>query len=173
MSVFSSTSAKARGGRKRRRLWGLERSVSALDGALVVVVLGLIPVGLAAYLHDHAGRAAAHARAERVWVQVQPAMVARLNQGMPLEYGAVWATHSGLVCGLVNGWGSFGGLSGMTPFYVWKGKPTFAPDTHGDDFAPGWRQCVIDPWIEVVKGSMETGWCATRQGAKTCKEVEG
>ncbi|WP_158918449.1 hypothetical protein [Caulobacter sp. S45] len=145
-----------------------------LDAALLVVFVGAVPIGLGAVIYDHATRAAARTRAERIWTQMQPVMVAHLKQGRPLEYGAVWATHSGLVCGLINGWGSFGGLSGMTPFYVWKaGKPVFAPEVSVTDFAPGWRDCATDAWIELVKGSMETGWCATRQGAKTCKMMSG
>jgi hypothetical protein len=99
-----------------------------LDAALLVVLLGAAPVGAAVYLHDRAARGAARAQAETAWAAVQPAMVARLKQSQALEYGAVWATHAGTLCGMVNGWGSFGGLSGMTPFYVWHGRPTFAPD---------------------------------------------
>jgi hypothetical protein len=32
-------------------------------------------------------------------------------------------------------------------------------------------KCGEDTWIELVKGSMEPRWCATRQGVKSCKWV--
>jgi hypothetical protein len=144
-----------------------------LDAAFLVVLLGAIPVGAAVWLHDRAARQSAYQSAEQAWVRVQPAMTGRLKQSQALEYGAVWATHAGTLCGMVNGWGSFGGLSGMTPFYVQNGKPVFAPDVSETVFSPGWRDCLGDPWIELLKGSMESGWCASRQGAKTCKMVEG
>jgi hypothetical protein len=165
--------AVSKGMVRRRRRWGLERSGDMLDAAFVAVLVTAIPVAAGVYLYDRAGRGAAHARDQQAWVAAQPAMVARLKQPRPLEYGAVWATHSGRICGMVMGWGSFGGLSGMTPFYVWRGRPSFSPDVSEEDFAPGWRDCVGDPWIELVQGSMESGWCASAAGRKTCKWVGG
>ncbi len=165
--------AMSKGPVRRRRRFGLGRSGDMLDAAFIVVLVATVPVAAGVYLHDHASRAAASGRDRRAWAMAQPAMVARLKQGRPLEYGAVWATHTGRICGMVMGWGSFGGLSAMTPFYVWQGRPTFSPDVSEEDFAPGWRDCVGDPWIELVKGSMESGWCASPQGRKTCKWVDG
>jgi hypothetical protein len=156
-----------------RRRFKLGRSGDLLDAAFIIVLVATVPVAAGVYLHDRIARAGAHARGQAAWAAVQPAMVARLKQGRPLEYGAVWATHSGRICGMVMGWGSFGGLSAMTPFYVWQGRPTFSPDASEQDFAPGWRECVGDPWIELVQGSMESGWCASPQGQKTCKWVDG
>ena len=96
------------------------------------------------------------------------AVIDRLKQREPLEFGAVWATHSGLYCGVVNGWGSFGGLTGMTPFVVDGRRAVFALDVGALEFAPYWRACIADQWITVLNGSMQTGWCATRRGQARC-----
>jgi hypothetical protein len=148
-----------------------DRLASRLDAMALVLVLGVAPVGLGMYGLDRMHHAAAKASAFAAWRRAQPAIAARLAQPNPPEYGAVWSTHKGLICGLVNGWGSFGGLAGMTDFYVLNGKPTFKPDVPPEAFARAWGECGEDTWIELVKGSMQPGWCATRQGAKTCKWV--
>jgi hypothetical protein len=146
-----------------------ERIASRFDATALIILLAVAPVGLGLYGLDRLHHAAAKASAIAAWRRAQPAIVARLAQPTTPEYGAVWSTHKGLICGLVNGWGSFGGLSGMTDFYVWKGKPTFKPDVPASAFARAWGECGEDTWIELVKGSMQPGWCATREGAKTCK----
>jgi len=156
------------GERARRRKRG-QRLESRLDAAALILVLCVIPLGLGMYGLDRFRHAQATASAIAAWRRAQPAIVARLAQPTPPEYGAVWSTHKGRICGLVNGWGSFGGLAGMTDFYVWKGKPTFKPDVPPEAFARAWGECGEDIWIDLVKGSMQPGWCATRQGAKSCK----
>ena len=80
----------------------------------------------------------------------------------------MWATRSGMYCGLVNGRHSFGGLAGMTPFAVDGEHPVFALDETALAFAPYWRQCMTDQWIIVVEGSMAAGGCATRLGQARC-----
>jgi hypothetical protein len=146
-----------------------ERMASKLDATALIILIGVAPVALGMYGLDRMHHAAAKASALLAWRRAQPAIAARLAQPGPPEYGAVWSTHKGRICGLVNGWGSFGGLAGMTDFYVWMGKPTFKPDVSPEAFARAWGECGDDTWIELVKGSMQPGWCATRQGAKTCK----
>ena len=47
------------------------------------------------------------------WRIVHANLEARLQQSNPLELGAVWSTRTGRICGLVNGRGSFGGLTAM------------------------------------------------------------
>jgi hypothetical protein len=168
---MQGTVARTSSGRRTRaRKWG-ERLATRLDTLALVLVLGVIPIGLGMYGLDRMRHAAAKSSAFAAWRRAQPAIAARLAQPMAPEYGAVWSTHKGRICGLVNGWGSFGGLAGMTDFYVWKGKPTFKPDVPPEAFARAWGECGEDTWIELVKGSMQPGWCATRQGAKTCKWV--
>jgi hypothetical protein len=165
---MAQDSSSGRRGRRRRRSDGL---ASRLDGAALIVLLGVAPLGLGMYVLDRRQHAAATASAVAAWRRAQPAIIARLRQSRPPEYGAVWSTHRGRICGLVNGWNSFGGLAGMTDFYVWKGKPTFKPDVPPEAFAAGWGECGEDTWIDLVNGSMQPGWCATRQGAKRCKWV--
>jgi len=158
------------GARARRRKRG-QPLESRLDAMALILVLCVIPLGLGLYGLDRVRHAAAQASAVAAWRRVQPTIIARLGQPNPPEYGAVWSTHKGLICGLVNGWGSFGGLAGMTDFYVWNGKPTFKPDVPPEGFARAWGECGEDTWIDLVKGSMQPGWCATRQGAKSRKWI--
>jgi hypothetical protein len=165
-SVAPEPTQRRAGVRKRS-----ERLASRLDGVALLLVLGVVPVGLGLYGWDRWRHAAATADAFAAWRRAQPIIAARLAQPTPPEYGAVWSTHKGRICGLVNGWGSFGGLAGMTDFYVWNGKATFKPDVPPEAFARAWGECGEDTWIELVKGSMQPGWCATRQGAKTCRWV--
>ena len=48
------------------------------------------------------------------WRIVRANLETRLKQTNPLELGAVWSTRTGQICGLVNGRGSFGGLTAMS-----------------------------------------------------------
>lgn len=132
-----------------RRARGVSRSLDLLLGlALICTLLGA--GGL--YIWHRSYVVVMRAKIAVDWRRAQAPLVARLKQGRPLQYGDVWATHTGLICGLVNGWGSFGGLSAMTPFYVWKTKPFFTPDMPTLTFAPGWRECLDDHWTDLVKG---------------------
>jgi hypothetical protein len=143
MSSRELNGTKLRGFRTGART---RRGDLLLVAALICAVLGV--GGL--YVWHRVSVAAAHARIEANWRTAQGPMIARLKQGHPLQYGDVWATHSTLVCGFVNGWGSFGGLSAMTPFYVWKAKPFFALDMTALAFSPGWRECLDDHWVDLV-----------------------
>lgn len=136
------------------RASGLRRAegmAKGLDLLLLVVLVCVIPIAGGLYLWNRAAANAAHARIETAWRGAQAPIITRLKQPRALEYGDIWATHTGLICGFVNGWGSFGGLSAMTPFYVWKSKPFFALDMTALAFAPGWRECLDDHWVDLVK----------------------
>jgi hypothetical protein len=102
-------------------------------------------------------------------------LVSRLDQRAPLEFGAVWSTRTGVICGLVNGWGSFGGLTGMTRFIAVDDTPAFVEDAPTDQtaqrFKTQWATCRFDPWIVLRGGSAETGFCATRIGRRRCVET--
>ena len=141
---------------------------------LVVTVFGVLLVAVLLtvagyYAKDRLiDRPAATARAKALWPGAQAAVAARLKQQDPLEFGEVWATHEGLICGMVNGRGSFSGLIGMTPFYVDGGKATFALDETAMDFADHWRLCSRDNWAVVLPGSPQAGFCATKAGQKRC-----
>lgn len=109
------------------------------------------------------------ARAE--WRQVRAHLEARLNQRNPLELGAVWATRSGQVCGLVNGRGSFGGLTAMTRFYTVDQRPVFHQDVEHVAFQKAWFECRRDQYVMLHEGAMEPGFCSTELGKRRCYAV--
>lgn len=113
--------------------------------------------------------------AEAKWRVVRAMLVWRLDQRNPLEFGAVWSTRTGVICGLVNGWGSFGGLTGMTRFIAVGDTPAFVEDATDAEAAKRfnalWMTCRFDPWIVLRGGSAETGFCATRLGRQRCVEA--
>jgi hypothetical protein len=138
----------------------------------VLVVIGVVMGGGEVY--DRLHRETVRPQMMHSWVHARQVLVARLKQQPePLEFGAVWATHSGMICGLVNGRHSFSGLAGMTPFAVEGDQAVFALDQTALNFAPYWRDCMTDRWIKIVDGSMEAGGCATRLGQRRCITVEG
>jgi hypothetical protein len=121
--------------------------------------------------------AADRPRAAVKWRVVRTMLEGRLDQRNPLEFGAVWSTRTGVICGLVNGWGSFGGLTGMTRFIAVGDTPAFvedAPDAKAaHQFNTQWVTCRVDPWIVLHGGSAETGFYATRLGERRCVEAWG
>jgi hypothetical protein len=114
-------------------------------------------------------------RAQAKWRIVQAMLISRLDQRAPLEFGAVWSTRTGVICGLVNGWGSFGGLTGMTRFIAVGDTPAFVEDAPNAEaakrFNTQWGACRVDPWIVLRGGSAETGFCATRIGRQRCVDA--
>ncbi|MHB8287431.1 MAG: hypothetical protein ACYDD1_22530 [Caulobacteraceae bacterium] len=150
--MSSSRELNAKPASRRAGGFGRAKGVSRGLDLLLGLVLACVVLGAGGlYVWRSASIAALHARIAVDWRRAQTPLVARLRQGHPLQYGDVWATHTGLICGFVNGWGSFGGLSAMTPFYVWKDKPFFALDMTALSFAPGWRECLGDHWTDLVK----------------------
>jgi len=149
-------------------------SATHLVGALFVSAAAVLVAGLGvSAVYDKIHREAARPHVMQSWNPARRAVADRLKQSDPLEFGAVWATHSGLICGVVNGWGSFGGLTGMTPFVAQGNRATFALDVGPLAFAPYWRQCMTDQWITILDGSMQTGFCATKRGQSRCVTVGG
>ena len=170
---------EARGRRSRRKrlaLWGFQTAVMAI----VVVCSGVVVGESIRYewsitpKHPASGRALVPARtlARVRWAEVKPRLVTRLRQPNPLELGAVWTTRGGRVCGLVHGWGSFGGLTGMTRFYTQGDEPVFKQDGDGGDggsaFEMEWWACKRDRYAPIHRGSDETGFCPTRLGRQRC-----
>ena len=154
----------------RRRRDPAARTVS-LVSIIALALVGAALVGGTVY--DSVRRERTRPEVLRNWKTARRAVAERLKQPEPLEFGAVWATHTGLICGVVNGWGSFGGLTGMTPFVVTDNRAIFLMDVDPTVFSPYWRQCIADRWITVLPGSMETGFCATRRGQSRCVTVTG
>ncbi len=141
---------------------------------LLVAIMLVLPVLYGgSVLWDRMQRSQARPGVMADWPAARALVAARLKQSEAPEFGKVWATHHGTICGIVNGQGSFGGLTGMTPFYVSGGRVVFAIEADPMLFAAGWRDCNRDDWIEVVPGSKETGYCATRRGARSasCRVV--
>ena len=105
------------------------------------------------------------------WATTRPHLASTLRQ-TNLELGAVWSTRDGRICGLVNGWGSFGGLTGMVRFYTEGDSFKFSVDP-ASDFYTTWRACRADQWQMLHEGSEEPGFCATRLGRRRCPEIYG
>jgi len=139
---------------------------------LLLGVIGLIILGIDA--KDGYDKQQAMPRAQAQWKLVRAQVAGRVENGQyPLELGAVWMTHSGRICGLVNGGSAFGGLTGMTPFYQDGRTLRFKIETDALTWADGWRDCNNDMWLELNRGSYEVGYCATRRGQSRCRTVEG
>ena len=160
--------------RRPSKRTGAQRTISDRIGALFVGGVALLALGLGgAAVYDQVRLEIARPAAIKSWPRARAVLERRLRQGGPLEFGAVWATHSGLYCGLVNGQHSFSGLAGMTPFAVEGDRAVFSLDQTALDFAAYWRVCMTDKWITVLDGSMEAGGCATKLGQRRCVTVGG
>ena len=155
--------------RRASRKRASERMDVLFVGAMILLVAGLV-AGLG---YDRIHREIARPLIAERWPRAERVLEARLHQDEPLELGAVWATHTGMFCGMVNGRHSFSGLAGMTPFAVEGEQAVFALDQTALDFAPYWRDCVTDQWIKVREGSMQAGGCATQLGQRRCVTVVG
>lgn len=117
--------------------------------------------------------AQARPAAEAEWGLVRANLDARLKQTLPLELGAVWATRAGQVCGVVNGRGSFGGLSSMVRFYTVDRQPVFHQDVEHNSFQHAWFQCRRDPYVMLHQGTFEPGFCGSEAGKRHCYTVRG
>lgn len=105
------------------------------------------------------------------WRIVHANLEARLQQSSPLELGAVWSTRTGRICGLVNGRGSFGGLTAMARFYTVDHQPVFHRDIDHLSFQREWFQCRRDTYVMLQQGTMEPGFCGTELGRRRCYTV--
>jgi hypothetical protein len=133
----------------------------------VVLVVALAGAG-GLYWKAGVDKAAATVRAQQQWAGIRQTIVTRLHQSNPIELGAVWAMHTGRICGLVNGKSSFGGLTGMTPFFTQGAQVFFSFDLGSAKFDQPWLECSGDSWIPLVAGTHTEGYCGTRAGAAHC-----
>jgi hypothetical protein len=113
----------------------------------------------------------ARPRAEAEWRIVRDRLETRLDQGAPLELGAVWSTRDGQICGLVNGRGSFGGLASMVRFYTVDRQPVFHRDADHVAFQRAWFECRRDAYVTLHSGSAEPGYCSSAQGRRHCYDM--
>lgn len=109
--------------------------------------------------------------AQTEWRIVRANLESRLNQTNPLELGAVWATRHGQICGLVNGRGSFGGLSSMVRFYTEGQRPVFHQDAEHVLFQRNWFECRRDQYVMLHAGTEEPGFCGSELGRRRCYKV--
>lgn len=166
------------GTRTTRRLWTpLIFSTVAVVGSLGAMLF--TGVDLAAFERANAFLPAPSAEqaaryrplALTEWRIVRANLDARLNQTLPLELGAVWSTRAGQICGLVNGRGSFGGLTAMTRFYTVDQRPVFHRDVEHIAFQKAWFQCRRDQYVMLHAGTMEPGFCSSAAGRRHCYRV--
>lgn len=167
------------GTRKVRILWtGLAISVVAVVGTLSAMLF--TGVDLVRFEKANASMpspsAEQHARftprARAEWRIVRANLETRLKQTSPLELGAVWSTRTGQICGLVNGRGSFGGLSAMTRFYTTDQRPVFHRDAEHVLFQRTWFECTRDQYVMLHEGTMEPGFCSSAAGKRHCYKVK-
>ncbi|MFY8208205.1 MAG: hypothetical protein ACOVOE_02550 [Caulobacter sp.] len=167
-------------GARRRRTSAAARvfSTIAVAGAFGAIIVTGVDVArferayadLPAATPEQAARYAPLARTN--WRMVHANLEARLQQTNPLELGAVWSTRTGRICGLVNGRGSFGGLTAMARFYTVNQQPVFHRDTDHLSFQHEWFQCRRDPYVMLNQGTMEPGFCGTELGRRRCYAVK-
>lgn len=167
------------GTRRTRRLWTpLLISVVGVVGTLGAMLF--TGVDLARFERENAflptpsrvQLARDRPRAQAEWRIVRANLETRLDQTLPLELGAVWSTRGGQICGLVNGRGSFGGLTAMTRFYTVDQRPVFHQDTEHVGFQRAWFECQRDQYVMLHDGTMEPGFCGTELGRRRCYNVK-
>ena len=135
--------------------------------ALLLLVASAIAGGV--WAKDQLDRRGAAAAAQAKWRIVRAQVASRMDGQHALEFGAVWMTHRGRICGLVNGGSSFGGLTGMVPFFQDGDLVRYPLTSTHKQWAPGWRECSADTWYMLHQGSTQTGFCATRAGQSRCR----
>jgi hypothetical protein len=99
------------------------------------------------------------------WRALFPKLAARLPaDSAPLEFGKVWATRTGRLCGLVNRREER--VDDMVPFYTLNGRPMLQ---HDNDFAyfSIWPKCASDEWVVLHAGTTYTGFCASARGRRS------
>lgn len=150
-------------------------AVTGILGAMLFTGLDLVRFEREnAILPSPSGLQAARYRplAQAEWRIVRANLEARLNQANPLELGAVWATRRGQICGLVNGRGSFGGLTAMARFYTVDQRPVFHQDVDHVPFQRAWFECRRDQYVMLHAGTEEPGFCGTELGRRRCFKVK-
>jgi hypothetical protein len=152
---------------------GFVRTIERAAGAIVFTFLGLIAVRIVldqiALLPPKpptkAQSAAARPWALACWHALYPKLAARLPAGSaPLEFGKVWATRTGRLCGLVNRREER--VDDMVPFYTLNGRPMLQDDDVFTYFQI-WPRCAFDEWVVLHPGTTYTGFCASARGRRS------
>jgi hypothetical protein len=100
--------------------------------------------------------------ADAKWRTVQGRLAQRLTYGPP-EFGAVWASRSGRICGVVTRLDA--GVYYREPFYTDQLTPFFASDD-AHRFVRSWPDCVGDHWVDLKVASDQIGLCAVPRNLK-------
>jgi hypothetical protein len=103
-----------------------------------------------------AERAAATPSAQANWRAVYGQLSRRLTYAPP-EFGAVWASRSGRICGVVTRLNA--GVYYREPFYTDHRVPYFASEDERRFFHT-WLDCVGDHWVDLQVASDALGFCA-------------
>lgn len=153
----------------RARLTRQGRTKLARIGVAVGLIVVALGGGVAAIkVTDKLRKDAARPAAVAEWRKVKQRLAERMRDQGRLDVGAVWATKQKRICGLVDGRGSFGGLSGMVPFFTDGAAIRYSLDTPREQFQGVWAECMGDAWLMLEEGSFATGICATKHPFKQC-----
>jgi hypothetical protein len=152
---------------------GFVRKIERAAEAIVFTFLGLIAVRIAldqiALLPPKpptmAQAAAARPWALARWRALYPKLAARLPaDSAPLEFGKVWATRTGRLCGLVNRREQQ--VDDMVPPYTLNGHP-MVQDDHVFTYFQIWPRCDFDEWVVLHPATTYTGFCASAWGRRS------
>lgn len=139
-------------------------SADRLGGGLALTLLALTAAAIVAdQIHQlppraptQVERSSATPGANTKWQTVYGRLAQRLTYGPP-ELGAVWASRSGRICGVVTRLDA--GVYFREPFYTEQLTPLFASDDEYR-FVHSWLDCVGDHWVDLQVASDEIGLCA-------------
>jgi len=108
-------------------------------------------------------RSAAVPAALAKWSIISERLGRRLGYRSP-EFGAVWASRSGRICGTVTR--REAAIYFRERFYTEQLTPFFASDDERR-FVRSWLDCVGDHWVDLQLASDETGFCAAPRNRST------
>lgn len=97
------------------------------------------------------------------WRIVHDRLSHRLGYG-PADFGAVWASRSGRICGVVTR--REAGIYFRERFYTEDLTPFFGSDDERR-FSRSWFDCVGDHWVDLLIGPDQTGFCAVPRNRTT------
>jgi hypothetical protein len=94
------------------------------------------------------------------WRIVYAQLYRRLPQPPP-EFGAVWTTRTGRVCGLVNARET--AVNSMKRFYTVGSVPKLRTDDEHQYYRL-WIDCADTRWVILHRGRSDEGFCASALG---------
>lgn len=110
-----------------------------------------------------AERAAATPGAQVLWRTVSRRLAQRLPYH-PAEFGAVWASRSGRLCGVATRLNA--GVYYRERFFT-DGRTTYFSSDDERRFLRAWTDCVGDHWVILKDDSDATGFCAVPRNQRS------